>query len=348
MDIQSMTAGFRIILSVGQINNFFGNLKMSEQLHIIIASDRGKIHKLPCSKKKLQYIFAFSVVSLLFLVVTSVFSISLFTKNQNNSNEIVKLREQLRTSAELIAEHQRLSEEQKLRLDLQLSNLELTNVKQEVAFKKEKETLISTAISELTERSELIENIMGSIGIELPKDEVTDTKNSGGPFIRQPDKEWDELLYKADKYLKAIRYLPFGRPVTGPITSRFGKRRDPVNKKKGFHTGIDFRGKRGEKIYATADGVVKKAFRNGGYGNYVLINHNNGYSTIYAHMQAYLVHKGDTIKRGQIVGLVGNTGRSTGPHLHYEICLDKKPINPYNFMKVAKSSQSTQKKAQKE
>ena len=322
---------------------------MSRQLHIIIASDRGKIHNLQFSKKKLQYIFTFSVTSLLFLIITSIFSISLFTKNQNDSSEIAKLREQLRTSAELIAEHQRLSEEQKLRLDLKLSNLELTNVKQAVAFKKEKETLISTAISELTERSELIENIMGSIGIELPNDETSeDTKNSGGPFIQQPDKEWDDLLYKADKYLKAIRYLPFGRPISGPITSRFGKRRDPVNKKKAFHTGIDFRGKRGDKIFATADGVVKKAFRNGGYGNYVLIDHGNGYSTVYAHMQAYLVHTGDTIRRGQIVGLVGNTGRSTGPHLHYEICLDKKPINPYNFIKVAKSSQSIRRKAQKE
>jgi len=109
-----------------------------------------------------------------------------------------------------------------------------------------------------------------------------------------------------------------------------------LNKKSAFHTGVDLRGKRGEKIKATADGVVKKACKNGGYGNYVLIDHGNGYTTSFSHMQKYLVHRGDRVKRGQVIGLVGSTGRSTGPHLHYEVALDGKTINPYNFVKIAK------------
>ena len=124
------------------------------------------------------------------------------------------------------------------------------------------------------------------------------------------------------------------------MTSRFGKRKDPVNKKRGFHTGLDFRGKRGEKIYATADGIVKKAFNNGGYGKYILISHGNGYTTSFAHMQTFLVKKGDRVKRGQLIGLVGNSGRSTGPHLHYEINLNKKPVDPGKFMKFAKLLES--------
>lgn len=308
---------------------------MNEQLHIIITGDRGKVYRLPCSRKKIKIIAAASAISLLLLTVTSIFSFSLYTKNRTYHKRLTSLQEQLHESAQLIAEHKRLNEAERTQLDLKVANLKLSNLEQAVAFRDEKETLISNAVSELNERSELIERIIGSIGIKVPAEEKTDNKNSGGLFVEQPDTERDELIYKADKYLKAISYLPFGKPVEGKITSRFGKRKDPVNGKNAFHTGIDFRGQKGEKIYATADGVVKKAFRNGGHGNYVLIDHGNGYKTSFSHMQAFLVRKGERVKRGQIIGLVGNTGRSTGTHLHYEISLDNKPMNPYNFMKVA-------------
>lgn len=311
---------------------------MDEQLHIIITGDRGKIFRLPCSRKKFCVILACSVVTLVSLSVTSILTFSLYTKNRSISSQLVDLQEKLRNSAEIIVLQKESKENQRVQLDLKVANLELNKLKQTVAFKEEKETLISNAVSELNERSELIERIIGSIGIKLPKDDKKKNQNSGGLFIQQPDSDRDELIYKADKYLQAISFLPFGRPVNGKITSRFGKRKDPVNGKKAHHSGIDFRGKKGDKIYATADGVVKKAFRNGGYGNFVMIDHGNGYTTSFSHMQAYLVKKGEQIKRGQIIGLVGNTGRSTGPHLHYEVLLDKKPINPYNFMKIAKAT----------
>ena len=228
-----------------------------------------------------------------------------------------------------------MTEEERAKLDQKVARLELSKIKQANAFEEEKESLLSTAVDELNEKSELIEKIIGSIGIKLPKEKNNNSRHSGGPFIQPPEIERDELLFKADKYLNTIRYLPLGRPVKGPITSGYGKRKDPLNRKSAFHTGIDFRGNRGEKIRATADGVVKKAFRNGGYGNYVLIDHGNGYTSSFSHMQKYLVHKGDKVKRGQVIGLIGNTGRSTGTHLHYEVARDDKPINPYKFLKVA-------------
>jgi murein DD-endopeptidase MepM/ murein hydrolase activator NlpD len=330
---------------------------MDEQLHIIVAGDRGKVYKLPCSRKKLCVVATTSAVALLILTVTSIFSFSLYTKNRAISNQLVGLQEKLQCSDELIAKHSELTKEQRHELDLKVAQLELNNIQQATAFKheldlkvaqlefnniqqatafkEEKENLISTAVDELNERSELIERVIGSIGIKLPPTKNNDSKHSGGPFIQQPNAERDELLFKADKYIKAIRYLPFGRPVKGSITSKYGKRKDPLNQKTAFHTGIDFRGKKGEPILATADGVVKKAFRNGGYGNYVLIDHGNGYTTSFSHMQKYLVRKGDKIHRGQLIGLVGNSGRSTGSHLHYEITMDKKTINPYNFLEVA-------------
>lgn len=313
---------------------------MDEKLHIIIAGDRGKVFKLPCSRKKLCMVLTTSVIALIILTITSFFSFSLYTKNRSISNELTGLQERLDTSTKQIEQHNRMTEEERLRLDLKIAQLELSNIKQETAFKQEKESLISTALDELNERSELIEKIIGSIGIKIPLNKDSDSKHSGGPFIhQQPDKERDELLFKADKYVNAIIHLPFGRPAKGPITSRFGNRKDPFNQKPSFHTGIDFRGNKGEPIYATADGLVKKAFRNGGYGNFVVIDHGNGYTTSFAHMQKYLVQKGDRVERGQIIGFIGNTGRSTGSHLHYEVALDNKPINPYNFLKVADLSE---------
>jgi murein DD-endopeptidase MepM/ murein hydrolase activator NlpD len=308
---------------------------MDEQVHIIIASDKGKVFKLPCSKKKLRIIAAVSAVSFLVLTVTSIFSFSLYTRNCSISNQLASLQEKLKHSAELISNHNKLTEKLRLKLDQKVALLEENNNKLATAY-QQKENLISSAVDELNERSELIEKIIDSIGIKLPNNHNNDSKHSGGPFIQRPETATDELLFKADKYLKTILYLPLGKPIKGPITSSYGKRIDPLNHKPGFHTGVDIRGNKGEPIYATADGVVQKAFRNGGYGNYVVIDHGNGYTSSFAHMQKYLVHRGERIERGQVIGFVGNTGRSTGTHLHYEIAFNNKTINPYTFMKVAK------------
>ncbi|BHH84730.1 peptidoglycan DD-metalloendopeptidase family protein [Desulforhopalus sp. 52FAK] len=298
---------------------------MDDQLHIIIAGDRGKVLKIPCSRKKVRFIATISAIIIVALTATSIFSISFFTREHFSSDKISSLQAKLDKSKK----HQH-------ELDIKIAELKKSKKAQEVAFKKEKESLITNAVSELTERSELIEEIVGSIGIKLPKKTSTNTANSGGPFIEDKAQLQDELIYQADKYLQTIRLLPLGRPVKGRVTSSYGKRKDPLNKRSAFHTGVDFRGKRGEEIRATADGVVKKAFRNGGHGNYVMIDHGNGYTTSFSHMKKYMVRRGDQIKRGQVIGLIGNTGRSTGPHLHYEVALDGKTINPYNFLKIVK------------
>jgi murein DD-endopeptidase MepM/ murein hydrolase activator NlpD len=313
---------------------------MDDQLHIIIAGNRGKIIRLPMSRKNLRlYLCLFSIV-VLSLTVTSIFSFKLFAENRAVVSQLAELREQVRTSAQLFAESEKESEEQQLKLTLKIARLELSSVKQAVAFKMEKDNLLSTAVNELAERSELIEKMIDSIGIEMPV-EVKDSKNnSGGAFIPQSEANHGALLDRADKYLKAIRFLPLGRPVDGPITSGYGKRFDPVNGKSAFHPGIDFRAKPGDNVFATADGVVRKAFYNGSYGNYIELDHANGYSSAFCHLKKFLVHPGDKVHRGQLIGYVGNTGRSTGPHLHYEVTLDGDTIDPYKFMKVASSSES--------
>ena len=221
--------------------------------------------------------------------------------------------------------YEALLADQKVRFDLETTSLQLENVQ-----------LMNTAVSDLYERSELIESVMGTIGVEIKKTAAAQNqKNKGGPFVPDNEISYDGLVQQVDNYLKTIRAIPLGRPVSGKISSRFGKRTDPVNKKKAIHEGVDIKGKRGDRILATASGKVIKATKNGGYGNYVEIDHGNGYITAYGHMQNYLVKKGERVKQGQVIGQVGSTGRSTGPHLHYEIQLNKKPIDPVKFIKVA-------------
>ncbi len=116
------------------------------------------------------------------------------------------------------------------------------------------------------------------------------------------------------------------------ISSAFGGRIDPVTKVYTRHYGLDFAARIGTNVYATGDGVVNYIkISNGGYGKEVVIDHGYGYSTRYAHLNIILVHKGQQIRRGQVVGTMGNSGKSTGPHLHYEVRFLRIPLNPYYF-----------------
>ncbi len=116
------------------------------------------------------------------------------------------------------------------------------------------------------------------------------------------------------------------------ISSGFGFRVHPIYKVKKFHQGMDFVAKVGTPIYATADGVISVVeYGNTGYGNHVVISHDYGYQTIYGHMNDIAVKKNQKIRRGELIGTVGNTGLSTGPHLHYEVVNNGKPVNPINY-----------------
>jgi len=128
--------------------------------------------------------------------------------------------------------------------------------------------------------------------------------------------------------------LPTLYPVNVPYTSSsYGWRRDPILGKRAMHEGIDFSAAHGEPIYATAGGIVVHSGKSGAYGNLVTINHGGGLQTKYAHISKILVKKGDIVKKEDLIAYVGNTGRSTGPHLHYEIRLNKKSLDPKQYLK---------------
>jgi murein DD-endopeptidase MepM/ murein hydrolase activator NlpD len=135
-----------------------------------------------------------------------------------------------------------------------------------------------------------------------------------------------------DRSLRA-RVIPSGRPVTeGWLSSGFGKRADPFTGKQEYHDGVDFAGKEGADVMSVGDGVVTWSGKRSGYGNLVEINHGNGYVTRYGHNKEQLVDVGDTVKKGQMIALMGSTGRSTGPHVHFEVLRNGKPVNPSRYI----------------
>lgn len=154
--------------------------------------------------------------------------------------------------------------------------------------------------------------------------------------IRFQDKSYDVIFKEALLFSKKLSCIPAIQPVKQTkniwISSYFGMRKDPFTFLRQRHKGIDFAGPKNTKIYATADGIVtftKISYI--GYGKEVVISHINDYSTRYAHLNKILVKEGEEVKRGQLIGLMGNSGRSTGTHLHYEIRVKNRPVNPIYY-----------------
>lgn len=149
-------------------------------------------------------------------------------------------------------------------------------------------------------------------------------------------KSFDEIFKMAKNKSEMLSCIPAIMPVKGTdiyrISSHYGHRTDPFYKVTKFHGGIDFSGPVGTGIYATGDGVVSMVEQNKrGYGNNIIIDHGYGYKTRYAHLHSFSVKKGDKVQRGQEIGKMGNTGKSTAPHLHYEVIKNKKTVNPIHF-----------------
>ena len=171
--------------------------------------------------------------------------------------------------------------------------------------------------------------------------------NSGGPYIPDrrnlvKDKELDDKISKIfesyddlEYYREVVQYIPIGKPVWSYwVTSQYGSRSDPFNGKRARHKGMDLASRTGNKIKVKAKGKVTRAEYAGGYGNLVVVDHGNGFQTKYAHMNKLYVKKGQYVEYDETLGEVGTTGRSTGPHLHYEVLYMGKNVDPMPFLKA--------------
>jgi murein DD-endopeptidase MepM/ murein hydrolase activator NlpD len=160
----------------------------------------------------------------------------------------------------------------------------------------------------------------------------------GGPFDGSADPTFKQLFTswkKLDNLASGAIAVPSDKPVkTAAFTSGYGVRSDPFRGGAAMHAGIDLAGPHGTPIYATADGMVTTAkWNSGGYGNLIKVDHGRGIETRYGHLAQMLVRDGQQVKRGQLIGRMGSTGRSTGNHLHYEVRIDGRAVNPIPFMK---------------
>lgn len=148
-------------------------------------------------------------------------------------------------------------------------------------------------------------------------------------------KQLTQMVKKDSTMDQQLQHYPATLPLSlsdlTSVSSTYSERIDPITHEKRFHWGIDYQANKGTPVYATATGIVEKTGNDDGYGNVVKINHLNGYESLYAHLNDIDVYDNQEVKRGEIIGTVGNSGRTTGNHLHYEITYQEKRINPDIF-----------------
>ena len=193
---------------------------------------------------------------------------------------------------------------------------------------------VKKSFKSIDESTEKINIFLQERGIEDLK-----LKNAGGG---EENFEITDINEIADYYEKKIKNLentikntPMGKPSFGEITSGFGYRSNPFSGvSTESHPGLDFRGAIGDPVKTTADGVIEFAGPRGGYGNCIIIKHKGDIKTLYGHLSKILVKENTNVKIGQKIGEIGSTGRSTGPHLHYEIIKNEEKINPLKFIKL--------------
>jgi murein DD-endopeptidase MepM/ murein hydrolase activator NlpD len=188
-------------------------------------------------------------------------------------------------------------------------------------------------------KASLMRSVLGGLGLKFGAPAAI-----GGPFVPVKlagNESFERSLMRvnlaradAERLSAALNTVPVRKPVTGEIdlTSPFGVRMDPFVHEAAMHTGLDFRGETGEPIHATAAGTITVAGWSGGYGKMVEIDHGNGLATRYGHLSEIDVGVGDKIRIGQVIGKLGSTGRSTGPHLHYETRVNGEAVNPQKFL----------------
>ena len=290
---------------------------------MIFSTANGKSINLEISSSLIKFI----IVSFVLLLIFSAFSIYHYVKYTSNQKEVANLRKKNKVLTQKI----------------ETFNNEINLLKAKV----DKLNNLGTKLRVMAR-------------LEIPKNEV---EGVGGPsfddvknFVNEKDFEdenikklhyvLDKLNFELKEEEKNIKQLykyykenniklsstPSIWPAQGWVSSPFGWRRDPFTGRRRFHEGLDITNRVGTPVVAPADGIVVFAGRNGGYGNVVYISHGFGITTRYGHLYKIFVKKGMHVQRGDVIGEIGNTGRSTGPHLHYEVRINNKPVNPVNFI----------------
>lgn len=279
----------------------------------IVPADSGKVKKITVSTKE----FRFLTVGGVFLVLFFLFLFVHFIYTTAQNQQIAKLKQEVEILKEVNAKYQKTADSLEEKLNY---------------------------FSDKAKKLALL------VGADISIDD--DPLGIGGsdyvftPYAEYLNKDLDSMNERAQKLFEGyeklakiyqnkndiLRKTPSIWPAKGFITDGFGYRIDPFTGKRAFHEGIDISARRGTPVVAPADGIVSMAGKTKGYGNFVVINHQNNIETRYGHLRDIFVKKGQIVKRGDVIGTVGNTGRSTGPHLHFEVRVNGKAVNPRDYI----------------
>ena len=308
-------------------------MKKRNKLTLLVLSDAGAPVKKMCAPKSVLTTFLFFFL-IFFIVSAYIFLDYIHLKIRDvkvgNFEKIVAQQQE-----SISAQHEQI-ENFAMRINAIKANLVALNAL---------ETKIKN-VADFKEKKE--QKVLFGVGGSIPED--LDTRHliteSHNNLIREMHEQVEELEVASVNQQSTMEALlqilkdrenllactPSIRPTDGWTSSKFGYRKSPFSGKREFHKGIDIACNRGTEICATADGVVSFAGRRGLFGNMVIIDHGHGFVTRYGHTNKILIKRGANVKKGDIIATVGNTGRSTGPHLHYEVLLNGIPVNPVKYM----------------
>jgi murein DD-endopeptidase MepM/ murein hydrolase activator NlpD len=227
------------------------------------------------------------------------------------------------------------AENAKLKVDTRQLRLSTTKLGRQILALEDEAASINKAFDSdpLFRRISRSTGSVGGAKADILTSELEGNLHSSVDAIRSRMEDLETHLSLLSEKTRRIRQTPTIWPLNGNIGSHYGSRLDPFTRDAETHLGIDIVASKGTEIKATADGIVRVAAREGQYGNLVVLEHPDGLSTRYGHLSKFKVKAQETVKKGQVIGFVGMTGRTTGPHLHYEVRLNDRPVNPRPYLR---------------
>jgi murein DD-endopeptidase MepM/ murein hydrolase activator NlpD len=227
------------------------------------------------------------------------------------------------------------AENAKLKVDTRQLRLSTTKLGKQILALEDKAASINKAFDSdpLFRRISRSTGSVGGAKADISTSELEGNLHSSVDAIRSRMEDLTTHLSLLTEKTRRIRSTPTIWPLNGNIGSHYGSRLDPFTRDAETHLGIDLVAPKGTEIRATADGIVRVAAREGQYGNLVVLEHPDGLSTRYGHLHKFKVKAQETVKKGDVIGWVGMTGRTTGPHLHYEVRLNDRPVNPRPYLR---------------
>lgn len=300
------------------------NSKDNSKICIMIVPHTKKVKKLVIPQwlpKATLFLFSSCILSLLlFLTRATTYQVSLKKESKNKASIIREL------------------EEENAKKDIELANLKSQNKQLQ-----EKTIQVENKLMEIDELQKILEKMAdingpskgGNISQAIPFKNLSPESEIDilTEVLEDKKLELEVFIEDLESKFAYLECVPDLIPTSGRITSKFGNRKNPFGRGVQFHQGIDIANSKGTEIIASAKGTVTFSGRKGGYGKTIIINHEYGYKTLYAHNNHLLVSVGDKVDKGQSIAQMGKTGRTTGSHLHFEIHKDNKPINPFDIIK---------------